>query len=244
MDEQATTLNVVEESQPSWDVCWSPEGIAKLVEALAKAQLKYKPVLKRNENEAFKRGNRVSKYADLAEYLDATQAALAAEGLVVMQWPDISPVSREMRLVTILAHSSGEWMKGKLTLPAIGRGDFSAQTCGSAITYGRRFAYGAITGCASEDDDGNSTSQQGTKAAQDEVVKDRLAGKPVPALFYSWNDASQSALITGDKELMSANKDVLLPLKVGKELVASADQLETLKFQLEERAVTFKRLQS
>jgi hypothetical protein len=35
-------------------------------------------------------------------------------------------------------HSCGEWMKGKMALPAINRGDFNPQSCGSAVTYGRR----------------------------------------------------------------------------------------------------------
>jgi hypothetical protein len=152
-----------------FEITWSGT-FSELVKALAKAQLSYKPVLKQNENEAFTRGNRKSFYADLATYIDATQKALAENGLVVIQWPTVATHAESMSLISILAHSSGEWMRGKLTLPAGGRNGFTPQSCGSSITYARRYSYAAITGCAAEDDDGNAASGQGTaKAAQDEA---------------------------------------------------------------------------
>lgn len=181
--------------EPVYEVTHSPT-IGKLVLALAKAQLNFKAVLKQNENEAFKRGGRVSKYADLATYIDATQEALAKEELVVLQWPDVTPEAKSMTLVSILAHSSGEWMRGRLTLPAMGRDGFTAQSCGSSITYARRYSYAAITGCASEDDDGNAASGRGTSEAAQDVGKAKVAelkakkanGAPAEAptaLFYT-----------------------------------------------------------
>jgi hypothetical protein len=51
----------------------------------------------------------------------------------------------------------------------VNRGDFSAQSAGSAITYARRYSYMAILGFAPEDDDGNAASgkwpQQDTQRA-------------------------------------------------------------------------------
>lgn len=156
-----------------FEISWSPT-IGKIADALAKAQLEFKPVIKSTDNAAFMRGGRASKYADLAEYIDATQAALAKNGLVVTQWPDVSPEAKSMSLVSILMHSSGEWMKGKITLPAIGRDGFSPQTCGSSITYARRYSYAAIVGVASEDDDGNAASGRGTSAAAAEVAQEKV----------------------------------------------------------------------
>lgn len=139
--------------------------IGELVKALAKAQLSFKPVLKQVDNAAFMRGGKASKYADLAEYIDATQESLAKNELVVMQWPDVSPDAKTMTIESLLCHGSGEWMRGRLTLPALGRDGFTAQSCGSSITYGRRYSYAAITGCASQDDDGNAASGKGTAEA-------------------------------------------------------------------------------
>lgn len=178
----------------AWEVTLSPGWTGKLIEALAKAQLKFKPVLKQVENAAFTRGARISKYADLAEYIDATQSALAEQGLVVTQWPDVSPEAKSMSLVSYLMHSSGEWMRGKLTLPAIGRDGFTPQSCGSSITYARRYSYAAITGCASEDDDGNAASGRGSSEAAQAVGEAKIASlkkkasgeapKAVDCLFY------------------------------------------------------------
>lgn len=179
----------------AWEVTLSPGWTGKLIEALAKAQLKFKPVLKQVENAAFTRGARISKYADLAEYIDATQSALAEQGLVVTQWPDVSPEAKSMSLVSYLMHSSGEWMRGKLTLPAIGRDGFTPQSCGSSITYARRYSYAAITGCASEDDDGNAASGRGSSEAAQAVGEAKVAKlkgkatetapKAQPCLFFT-----------------------------------------------------------
>jgi hypothetical protein len=238
--------------------------IGALVAALAKAQLKFKPVLKQNENAAFTRGNRISYYADLAAYIDATQEALAKEELVVLQWPDVSPDAKTMTIESILAHSSGEWMRGRLTLPALGRDGFTAQSCGSSITYGRRYSYAAITGCASQDDDGNAASGRGSTEAAQDVARTKLeekakspnpkvkklaedglaeldATKPVLSLFYVWHDESQTAEITGAESLKTLNKDILRPLwsSNARCLIANAEQLEFLKLRLEERGVPF-----
>jgi hypothetical protein len=184
--------------EETFEISWSPT-IAEIVKALAKAQLAYKPVLKQNENEAFTRGTRKSYYADLATYIDATQKALAENGLVVIQWPTVATSAESMSLISILAHTSGEWMRGKLTLPAGGRSGFTPQSCGSSITYARRYSYAAITGCAAEDDDGNAASGQGTAKAAQEVADKKIAElrakkavngsntqqQPISTLFYT-----------------------------------------------------------
>lgn len=189
----ATEQGINASFEEVFEIAMSPT-FAKLVEALAKAQLAYKPVVKQNENEAFTRGNRKSYYADLATYIDATQKALAENGLVVIQWPTVATTAESMSLISILAHSSGEWMRGKLTLPAGGRNGFTPQSCGSSITYARRYSYSAITGCAAEDDDGNAGSGIGSSEAAKAVgeakvaaMREKASQKPtaaVQALFY------------------------------------------------------------
>jgi hypothetical protein len=243
-DETLETPVVLEQV---WEVTMSNPWTGKLIEALAKAQLEFKSVLKQTDNAAFMRGGRASKYADLAEYIDATQEPLAKNGLVVTQWPDVSPEAKSMSLVSFLMHSSGEWMRGKLTLPAIGRDGFTAQSCGSSITYARRYSYAAITGCASEDDDGNSASGRGTSEAAQEVAKAKIeAIKPILSLFYCWHNESQTAEITGAESLKKLNKDLLKNLwsANARAIIANAEQLEYLKLRLEERGVPFAQLKA
>jgi hypothetical protein len=60
-----------------------------------------------------------------------------------------------MSLTTILAHSSGEWIKQTMEVP-VTKPD--AQGAGSAITYMRRYALAAVVGVVQADDDGNAAS--------------------------------------------------------------------------------------
>lgn len=146
--------------------------IGKLAEALAKAQAKFDKVLKDSQNPAYH-----SKYADLATVLDATRPHLAAEGLAIMQLPQARwgvEDAKEVILTTMLAHGSGEWITSDLTLPAMMRERFDAQSCGSAITYARRYALAAMVGVAQDDDDGNKAGGIGSKEEAAKVAKRKI----------------------------------------------------------------------
>ena len=116
------------------------ECTKNLMAAFATFQGLLENVKKDSNNPFFK-----SKYADLASIFDEIRPKLAATGLAVSQWPQ-----SDGSLVTILMHESGEWLEGTYTMrPA----DSKPQSLGSAITYARRYALGAILGVASEEDD-------------------------------------------------------------------------------------------
>lgn len=84
------------------------------------------------------------KYADLCACVKAATSALKANGLSICQ------LVNDGKLVTILAHKSGQWFKSELLLPAP-NGDF--QSYGSAITYLKRYSYCAILGIVADTDD-------------------------------------------------------------------------------------------
>lgn len=130
------------------------ESIAKLAEALSKAQGAMRNALKDSSNPYFK-----SNYADLASVSDACRKELAINGLAVSQLPEM----RDGRLVLsyILMHSSGEWLCGEIEMNPV---KSDPQGIGSAITYARRYSLAAIVGIATEDDDGNAASGNGGKA--------------------------------------------------------------------------------
>jgi hypothetical protein len=65
-----------------------------------------------------------------------------------------------------------------------------------------------------------------------------------PALFWTWFEESHSALVTGDKELMKRNADLLKEFKLGGKVIVSAAQLEVLKARMDERGILFKQLQA
>jgi hypothetical protein len=129
------------------------ESIAALAAALSKAQADITGALKDSSNPFFK-----SKYADLASCWDACRKQLAANNLAVIQTTEVTEGGTV--LVTTLAHSSGEWMRG--TLPVVTK-DNGPQAQGSGITYARRYALAAIVGLAQIDDDAEAA--QGRKLA-------------------------------------------------------------------------------
>ena len=148
MDEQASpviTNSTIEKS----------ESIAALAAALAKAQSEIRSAAKTSDNPFFK-----SKYADLAAVWDACREPLTKNGLSVIQLP--GAVGSAVSLTTVLAHASGEWISGRLTIVAK---DDGAQAIGGAITYARRYALAAIAGIAQDDDDGNTATGKATQAA-------------------------------------------------------------------------------
>jgi hypothetical protein len=126
------------------------ESIKELASALAKAQGAFDHAKKDVKNEFFK-----SKYADLASVIDAAKKPLSDNGLSVCQICETTE-SGDIRLETILMHSSGEFISGSYPIRPV-KGD--PQAYGSAITYARRYAFSAITGIAADDDDGNQASQ-------------------------------------------------------------------------------------
>lgn len=146
------------------------ETIGKLAEALSKASGVFEMAVKDKENPAYKG----SKYTPLENLIDATRPALAANGLAVLQLPKL--VSQNVRVTTILAHSSGEWISSDLELPGTMRERFDAQSVGSGITYARRYAYQSILNIAGEvDDDGNAAAGVGSKDAAQALVPAKVA---------------------------------------------------------------------
>lgn len=133
----------------------SSQTIAALAAALVEAQKEFAPAIKAKANPAF----RGSLYVDLASAIDAAQPALLKHGLAVLQGASGCVAEQSITITTRILHSSGEWIEDSLTLPAVNRSDYTAQTAGSAITYARRYSYMAILGFAPEDDDGNGASQ-------------------------------------------------------------------------------------
>jgi hypothetical protein len=124
------------------------ESINELSAALAKAQGEITGALKDSANPFFK-----SKYADLASCWDACRVPLAKNGLAVIQVPETTEAG--LTLITTLAHSSGQWIRGSLPVKPK---DDTPQAMGSALTYARRYALTAFIGIAQVDDDGNAAS--------------------------------------------------------------------------------------
>lgn len=126
-------------------------SISALAAALAKAQAEMSGAAKDSANPYFK-----SKYADLESVWSACRKPLTDNGLSVIQTSQ--PTKHGLMLVTTLAHSSGEWIRGYMPILAK---DATAQSQGSGITYARRYALAAIVGVYQTDDDAEAAQGRG-----------------------------------------------------------------------------------
>ena len=112
-----------------------------------------------------------SRYASLAAVIDAIIPCLNANGVGVLQLPSIE--GSEVRLTTILMHSSGQRLSSTVGAPLGKRQD--AQAVGSAITYLRRYSLQSIMGLPVEDDDGNAASRRQPRQQQRRQVPETAA---------------------------------------------------------------------
>lgn len=123
------------------------ESIAELSKAMVCFQGKLVTVKKESKNPYFN-----NKYASLSAIIEAVQKPLTECGLAVVQLP-----SGQNQLETILMHESGEFISEMYEMKPTKN---DPQGLGSAITYQRRYALGAVL-CLNidEDDDGNKASE-------------------------------------------------------------------------------------
>lgn len=142
----------------------------ELYKALSAAQGEIENASKNKQNPHFK-----SKYADLAECINATKEALAKNNLCVIQL--INQSEKGPVLETILGHSSGQSISS-ITPLIFSKNDM--QGMGSAITYARRYALSAILGLSQEDDDGNAAKNE-VKPANPYVRPFKVAKTPEQA---------------------------------------------------------------
>lgn len=159
------------------------DSIAKLAEALSKAQAVIEGAKKSADNPYFK-----SKYADLSEVWDACRKPLTDNGLSVVQTAEFIPEHPDMVCIeTTLCHSSGEWMRGRLAVKPV---KMDPQGVGSCVTYLRRYSLQSIVGIAPEDDDGNAASGQSgqTQSTPKPTLSPATEGQ-ITAIYAAFNGA-------------------------------------------------------
>lgn len=156
-----------------------------LYTALIKFQSQLKPVAKTKENLYFK-----SNYADLTGLWDAVRSILAENQLAVIQLFD-ETTDGGQQLVTRLIHSSGEELDSRCKI-LLAKND--AQSFGSATTYYRRYAFSAILGLTTEeDDDGNAAiAKPASYRPQAEYARSQQDPKDAFSTFSSGTESLKS----------------------------------------------------
>jgi hypothetical protein len=172
------------------------EHVNELAAALAKAQGQIEGAVKDSANPFFK-----SKYADLQSVWAACRKPLSDNGLSVLQSP--STDGMRVSLETMLLHSSGQWVKGVVSVTAK---EDSPQSVGSAITYLRRYALQSVAGVAPEDDDAEAAhGQQANGTSQARQPVPQTVSAP-PKGYLDWLDDIKAASDEGTDRLQAAWK--------------------------------------
>jgi len=90
-------------------------------------------------------------YAPLSSGLDIVRKTLSQHEIAMVQTTSIDETSGIVRLSTVLAHASGEWIASDWPVCAIS-GTATPHLMGAALTYARRYALFTLVGIAGEDD--------------------------------------------------------------------------------------------
>src|SRR5215831_17435369 len=153
----------VQNPEPSASICsnWRPamqrssESIGAIAAALAKAQIELanpeKSLVATIRSPCPREGDRTFRYASLASGLDLVRKALGRHEIATVQTTSIDQESGIIRLTTVLAHSSGEWVSSDWPVCPVGE-TAAPHRMGAALTYARRYALFTLVGIAGEDD--------------------------------------------------------------------------------------------
>jgi hypothetical protein len=132
----------------------SSESIGTIAGALAKAQSELsnpEKALTATIRSPFPReSDRTFRYASLASGLDIVRKALGRHEIATVQTTAIDGAGL-IRLTTVLAHSSGEWVSSDWPVCPVSE-TAAPHRMGAALTYARRYALFTLVGIAGEDD--------------------------------------------------------------------------------------------
>src|SRR6266404_1847217 len=133
----------------------SSESIGAIAGALAKAQIELanpeKSLVATIRSPFPREGDRTFRYASLSSGLDLVRKALGKHEIATVQTTSIDNDAGLIRLTTVLAHSSGEWVSSDWPVCPVGE-TAAPHKMGAALTYARRYSLFTLVGIAGEDD--------------------------------------------------------------------------------------------
>jgi hypothetical protein len=131
------------------------ESIGAIAAALAKAQCELanpeKSLTATIRASHPRESDQTFRYAALSTGLDIVRKSLGAHEIATVQTTAIDREAGLIRLTTVLAHSSGEWLTWEWPVCAISE-TAPPRRMGAALTYARRYALFTLVGIAGEDD--------------------------------------------------------------------------------------------
>lgn len=150
----------------------------ELYTALSKAQSEMEVSKPTKLNPFFR-----SKYSDLPNIVKSSRPYLSKNGLSIIQ-RILTNSNGRMFLYTRLCHSSGQWIESNMPINP-SKGDI--QSIGSYITYIKRYAYSAMVGVVSSDEDDDGEAAMKEKRAQKPTVE-KISKKELEELSNALKD--------------------------------------------------------
>jgi hypothetical protein len=146
------------------------EQINELFTALSKAQADMTNGRATKQNPYLK-----NSYASIEDIWNEIREPFAKNGLAVTQLQEV--IDSRTYVVTMLCHSSGQWIKSNTPLIIPQNGKNPMQDLGSAITYAKRYGLASIVGFSvsdASDDDGSACKAKTITVSQKIEIEEKM----------------------------------------------------------------------
>jgi hypothetical protein len=158
----------------------SSESIGSIAAALAKAQAEManpeKSLLGTIRSPFPREGDRTFRYAPLSTGLEIVRKSLGRHEIATIQTTSVDTEAGLIRLTTVLAHASGEWVSSDWLVCPISEAS-APHRMGAALTYARRYALFTLVGIAGDDDlDAPDLAAPATSTGEQPARSDDRAG--------------------------------------------------------------------
>jgi hypothetical protein len=165
----------------------SSETIGSIAAALAKAQAELvnpeKSLVGTIRSGAAGAAERSFRYAPLSSGLEIVRKTLSQHEIATVQTTSIDESAGIVRLSTVLAHASGEWIASDWPVCAVSE-TAVPHRMGAALTYARRYALFTLVGIAGEDDlDAPDLISQTTPPSKADSLAEIKMGSSVGAKY-------------------------------------------------------------
>lgn len=207
----------------------TPEQVAQLYAAFAKAQGDFPPIAKNREVKidtrdrvtGQKNGSYTFRYADLEEINSKTRKPLSENGLGTMQMIGRSTTTTGTSIFTRLTHSGGACIEDEIPLPSQEKRDI--KDYGATVSYLRRYAKTALLDIAADDDLDANGGGDDDSTTTDPEPQPQADGKPpypdekLEKMLPQWRNLITSGKKTADQVIATVSSgNTLSPKQVEK----------------------------
>jgi ERF superfamily len=190
------------------------ESIGTIAAALAKAQAQLvnpeKSLVGVIRSEGHRGAEQTFRYAPLSSGLDIVRKTLSQHEIATVQSTSIDETVGIVRLSTVLAHASGEWIASEWPVCGISE-TASPRRMGAALTYARRYALFTLVGIAGEDDlDAPDLITPTQPAPQTETGKNEERLKGSRKYSSQWKSGSRQQKIASPARVLEPEASAVL----------------------------------